>query len=91
MKSYYQNFIKITGQKNQPANSIATYAENITRYLENIIALSPGNLYWKDRNGVYLGCNNNMAKMVGLARQEVIGKNRLRTSLERICRRIKGK
>lgn len=42
--------------------------------LKNIIALMPGNVYWKDKRGQYLGCNNNMAKIGGLkSRYEIIG------------------
>lgn len=33
---------------------------------EEIIALLPGNIYWLDRNGIFLGCNNNMLKTIGL-------------------------
>lgn len=44
-------------------------------YLEKIIALMPGNVYWKDRSGKYLGCNQNNAATVGVASPaDVIGK-----------------
>ncbi len=43
--------------------------------LENIIAVMPGNVYWLNKEGVYLGCNDNEAKAVGLKhRNEIIGK-----------------
>lgn len=43
--------------------------------LESVIACMPGSVYWKDRNGVYLGCNDKLVEMLGLqSRQEVIGK-----------------
>ena len=43
--------------------------------LRNIIALIPGNVYWKDKKGRCLGCNNNMAKIFGFATpNEIIGK-----------------
>ncbi len=29
-------------------------------YLENVIACMPGNIFWKDRHGVYLGCNESL-------------------------------
>jgi two-component system, OmpR family, aerobic respiration control sensor histidine kinase ArcB len=46
--------------------------------LENIIAVMPGNVYWMDRNGVYLGCNDNEAQSIGLkSRKEIIGKRNL--------------
>ena len=44
-------------------------------YIDNIISLIPGNVYWKDREGKYLGCNENIAKLANLKnRQEIIGK-----------------
>lgn len=43
--------------------------------LNNIIANMPGHVYWKDKNGVYLGCNNRQAKSLGFQfGSEVIGK-----------------
>lgn len=42
--------------------------------LQNIIAHIPGAVFWKDRNGVYLGCNDNSAQDLGRTRpEEVIG------------------
>jgi two-component system, OmpR family, aerobic respiration control sensor histidine kinase ArcB len=34
--------------------------------LESIIALMPGHVYWKDKKGKYLGCNNTQAASLGL-------------------------
>jgi len=43
--------------------------------LDNIIALMPGHVYWVNREGVYMGCNDNQAKSAGLhSRKEIIGK-----------------
>ncbi|MDF2690222.1 MAG: sensor histidine kinase [Gammaproteobacteria bacterium] len=43
--------------------------------IENFIAIMPGNIYWKDRGGHYLGCNAKQAKALGLKDpEEVIGK-----------------
>ena len=45
------------------------------KMLEDIIAVMPGNIYWIDKNGHYLGCNNNEAQHVGLKdRHDIIGK-----------------
>ena len=41
-------------------------------YLHNIIKHSPGSFYWKDTQGVYLGCNQLMQEMAGT--QYVVGK-----------------
>ncbi|MSP53365.1 MAG: response regulator [Gammaproteobacteria bacterium] len=49
--------------------------EKRLKFLDDIMAVMPGNVYWLDRNGIYLGCNNNAAKVVGLkSRQEIVGK-----------------
>ncbi|MCK4870930.1 MAG: PAS domain-containing sensor histidine kinase [Gammaproteobacteria bacterium] len=41
------------------------YIDNVSHYLESIISLMPGHVYWKNRDGVILGCNDNMAKYFG--------------------------
>ena len=43
--------------------------------LDSIIAQMPNNVYWCDKDFVYLGCNNNVAKTVGLSRKQAIGKS----------------
>jgi PAS domain S-box-containing protein len=43
--------------------------------LLNIIANLPGFIYWKNKNGQYMGSNNNLAKISGLNdRTEIVGK-----------------
>src|SRR5579883_2661828 len=43
--------------------------------LRNIIALIPGNVYWKGEEKTYLGCNNNLAQILGFSSpKEIIGK-----------------
>lgn len=43
--------------------------------LENVIALTPGYVYWVDQEGFYLGCNDNYAKDMGFStRKAIIGK-----------------
>lgn len=60
-----------------PAKQYTTteeYANSIRYYLESILACMPGNVYWMDKNSVYLGCNDNVAKMCGLkSRKEIFG------------------
>lgn len=42
--------------------------------LESIAACVPGNVYWLDKNCVYLGCNDIAAKFAGLkSREEAVG------------------
>jgi PAS domain S-box-containing protein len=46
--------------------------------LEIVLPLMPGYAYWKDKQGVYLGCNELFASAAGLSsRQEIIGKTDL--------------
>lgn len=60
-------------QKAKSAAELLAARTNI--YLENIIAALPGNVYWKDRNHVYLGCNQNTATLMGFeSREQFIGK-----------------
>ena len=43
--------------------------------LDEIIALMPGHVYWVNRQGIYMGCNDNQAKSAGLiSRKEIVGK-----------------
>ncbi|CAL7962485.1 Histidine kinase [Gammaproteobacteria bacterium] len=44
-------------------------------FLECVITYMAGDVYWLDRNCVYLGCNDNTAKFMGLnSKQDIIGK-----------------
>ena len=48
--------------------------QNKIKYLENILFNVPGCIYWKNREGKYLGCNKVFLEMVGLhSVDEVIG------------------
>jgi PAS domain S-box-containing protein len=63
---------QVTGEQIQ---GIPESVENISEYLENIIANVPGHIYWLDRNNVYLGCNDEQAESVGLkSRKDIVGK-----------------
>ncbi len=43
--------------------------------LRKILSLMPGNVFWKDKTGKFLGVNNNLAKLLGLSSpEEIIGK-----------------
>lgn len=49
--------------------------KKIDNYLKEIASCMPGNFYWKDRYGRYLGCNKATLKMLGFAsEQELVGK-----------------
>ncbi|RDI44757.1 ATP-binding protein [Aquicella lusitana] len=44
--------------------------------LRDLIALMPGNIFWKDKEGKLLGCNNHLAKILSLTSpDEIIGKH----------------
>ena len=44
--------------------------------LDKVIAVSPGHIYWLDRNGILLGCNEQQAKDLGLpSRESIKGKS----------------
>ena len=65
----------VTGQEVVQQKSVEEHVQNMLYYFENIIAYMPGYVYWKDREGVFLGCNNNVASLVGLeSRHDLIGK-----------------
>lgn len=49
-------------------------ARNAQLNLEQVVACMPGSVYWKNREGVYLGCNDELADLFGLPRSEVPGK-----------------
>lgn len=49
--------------------------KSILDYLEELVVFMPGNFYWKDKNGRYLGCNNLLIKTLGMnSSSEIIGK-----------------
>ncbi|STX41837.1 sensory box histidine kinase/response regulator [Legionella donaldsonii] len=57
------------------SKSTLEQVRNIYNYMENIIAEMPVSVYWINRDCVYLGCNNNMAKLLHLkSRHEIVGK-----------------
>lgn len=44
------------------------------RSLKSIIELTPGYLYWKNLDHVYLGCNSGIAERIGLAKcEDIVG------------------
>ena len=52
--------------------------------LETIVAILPGNVYWKDTEGHHLGCNNNQLKVLGLTPKQYIGKNNLEIQKDKV-------
>lgn len=68
------NLNDITSQKkNETALTIAN--GSMALYLDKVVDGSPGNLYWKNKEGVYLGCNTNMVTVSNLqSKLDIIGK-----------------
>lgn len=50
-----------------------TRAEEKIFELDSIIAQTPGNLYWFDKDNIYLGCNIHSANLLGMSREEASG------------------
>jgi PAS domain S-box-containing protein len=62
-------------EKTYLLEEISKEARNAFANLQSIVACMPGSIYWKDRNGVYRGCNDLTVQMSGYAfREELIGK-----------------
>lgn len=62
---------KLKKQQAQTRKKIST----IRQYYESMMAVMPGHVYWLDRSGRILGCNDQQAHSVGLSsREEIIGK-----------------
>jgi len=60
--------IDITDAKNRVTEQFAM--------LERIISIIPGHVYWVDKEGAYLGCNDNQARSAGLnSRKEIVGRH----------------
>ncbi len=65
----------VTGQEQTEEKSAEEHTREMINYLNNIIALMPGHIYWKNKNGVYLGCNDQQAKTLKLnSGKDIIGK-----------------
>ncbi|WP_218813601.1 PAS domain-containing sensor histidine kinase [Rickettsiella endosymbiont of Dermanyssus gallinae] len=59
-------------------------AEDKIYELDSIIAQLPGNVYWFSNDFIYLGCNENSARTLGMERSETVGKD-----FSELMRRIK--
>lgn len=57
------------------ANASSNDLNTIYRSIEHILAQIPVSVYWMNRDFVYLGCSNSMAKLLHLqSRQDIVGK-----------------
>jgi len=76
--SQYITKNKSTGAQGQQemAEERIAYLEEENSYLRQIIEHIPGNLFWKNTNNIYLGCNRNQADILGLSSpDEIVGKS----------------
>lgn len=65
----------LTEQINNKNKNTSDYVYAIYRYMENIIAQIPVSVYWMNKNYVYMGCSNNMVKLLNLnSRYDIVGK-----------------
>ena len=65
----------LTGNPVNQEKDTLEHVKDIYHYMENIIAEIPVSVYWMNKECVYLGCSNSMAKLLNLAsRHDIIGK-----------------
>ncbi|KTD27032.1 PAS domain-containing sensor histidine kinase [Legionella maceachernii] len=65
----------LTGQLIDKNKNALEHVKNIYHYMENIIAEIPVSVYWMNKDCVYLGCSNSMARLLNLkSRHEIVGK-----------------
>lgn len=65
----------VTGQHLNSEKLPVEYTKNIYDYMENIVARMPVSVYWLNRQGVYLGCNDAFATLFNLKnRHDILGK-----------------
>ncbi len=50
---------------------IDNYKDSVSFY-ENILSKLPTNVYWKDEDGIYMGCNDRLAHNMGLGSRQAI-------------------
>jgi PAS domain S-box-containing protein len=53
---------------------VTEYSKKGDIILEQVFTCMPGSVYWKDRQGIYKNCNNELAELVGVPKSEIIGK-----------------
>lgn len=70
----YGLYQSITGKRPQERMPIDHLIKSFRVFYENILAVLPFHVYWLDRSGRYLGCNDNQAKSLSLkSRAEIVG------------------
>ena len=54
---------------------VAVELQERTAFLQTIIDALPAPIYYKDRAGIYLGCNQAFEQFIGLPRQKILGQS----------------
>ena len=71
---------KIVNFYTQLAHTLSTMGNQALQLIKNanfketLLESIPNPVYYKDRNGVYLGCNKAFEEFIGLSKQQIIGK-----------------
>ncbi len=66
---------KISKKNPQNSNDRPSEKNTFQSYLEKMTDVMPGNFYWKDKEGHYLGCNKALLEAINIAsRKDFIGK-----------------
>ncbi|MDF3054856.1 MAG: two component system histidine kinase [Gammaproteobacteria bacterium] len=66
---------QVLGESAKECHSAEEYAYAIHHHLMSIIECMPGNVYWMDKNCIYLGANKNSSEFMGFkSPSDVIGK-----------------
>ena len=62
----------LVGYNLSEERSVIEKLKNTVYFYEDILSKLPTNVYWKDKNCVYMGCNDRLAKVMGLPSREAI-------------------
>ena len=66
---------RLIQQLRQQLQAMSKNTSQLNAPLQQIISHIPGNVYWKNADNVYMGCNLNLARILGLSHpEEIIGK-----------------
>jgi two-component system aerobic respiration control sensor histidine kinase ArcB len=76
LRQWYQ---EVSGQKMTAHLSLDQISNKLKIYMEGIIDKLPANIYWMDLDGYILGCNQQMATVLGYSdRNDIIGEHTLK-------------
>lgn len=67
--------LAVIGKSSSKELKVVENKNQIHYYLETLASCMPGNFYWKDASGHYLGCNKSLLQTLGFAsKEDIIGK-----------------